>query len=174
MAIFVPVAPTPDKDPWMQPVIDETYRAFIPPDSSAQANDPMEYPGWNPYTDRGNAIDGTYQAYQSYWANLYLQQQAQRYNSAEAVAAREFERYMADTRYQRSVHDLKASGLNPWLALSGSGVSAASASGNAASSGAGSASPGSSAIASSIISGASVGIAAVLAAIIKGVLTKGK
>lgn len=48
---------------------------------------------------------------------------AMNYNSAEALANREWQEHMSSTAYQRAVEDMKKAGLNPILAFSNGGAS---------------------------------------------------
>lgn len=67
-------------------------------------------------------------------AQARMQEDQQQFNSAEALANREWQERMSNTSHQREVTDLKAAGLNPILSGTG-GMGAATPSGANATSG---------------------------------------
>lgn len=77
-----------------------------------------------------------------YQRQLELQEKQQAFNASEAQKTRDWNERLANTAYQRQAKDLKASGFNPALMLSGSGASgytsatASSSSGSSSGSGA--------------------------------------
>lgn len=104
---------------------------------------------WNPidfllpgYSMLGNATDitGKNAAQQQYESQLALQQQAQAYNSAEADKSRQWQAAMDNSSIQRRMADIKAAGLNPFLAITGSLAGSGAPSGSSAQSSSGSAS----------------------------------
>lgn len=74
--------------------------------------------GSNP-SDVVNELNGTSAVNQQYVSNLDLQHDAQTYNSSQAQIQRDWEERMSNTEVQRRMNDIKAAGLNPWLAVQG-------------------------------------------------------
>lgn len=55
--------------------------------------------------------------------NMWLQQEQEKFNSAEALKQRDWETQMSNTSYQRVVKDLKKANINPMLAINNGGAS---------------------------------------------------
>lgn len=85
--------------------------------------------------DLANWIDGSNAAATQYGYQSQLQEDQQAFNSAEAEKDRQFQAEQEATRYQRAAADLRAAGLNPWLAVTGMSGSAASGSAGTSSAG---------------------------------------
>lgn len=103
---------------------------------------------WNPidfvipgYSAVNTMFDptGKEAAQQQFENQVYLDSSAREFNASEAQKQRDWEQMMSNTQYQRAVADIKAAGLNPWLAVQQSGMSGNTPSGSSASASSGSA-----------------------------------
>lgn len=82
-------------------------------------------------------LKGTEAAKTQFENQLYLDNSARAFNAQEAQKQRDFEKMMSNTQYQRAVADIKAAGLNPWLAVQNSGMAGNTPTGSSASSSSG-------------------------------------
>ena len=87
-------------------------------------------------------LNGQRAAQQQFENQRQLDADAYLRNKEEAQAARDWEKMMSDTSYQRAVEDLKKAGLNPYILMAQGLSGAPSYSGSSASTSAGSASKG--------------------------------
>lgn len=98
------------------------------------SSDPTTWPKEDP-GNSANAFDNANAAYQAYFDYMNSAREADyAYNHQEAALDREWQQYMSSTAYQRQVEDLKAAGLNPWMAVQNGSGGASSGSGAVASS----------------------------------------
>lgn len=85
----------------------------------------------------GDFLSGGYAAGRQAEAQAALDAKEWQRNEYSAAQQRAFEQYMDSTKTQRAMADIKAAGLNPWLALQSAGLGGSVPSGAAASSSAG-------------------------------------
>lgn len=113
-------------------------------------------------------FNGNAAARESNSAQWQMQLQQQEFNASEAEKTRAWNEYMSNTAIRRQMEDIKAAGLNPWLAIQGGASGAASMAGANATSGQGNANQAN----NNIVMAAAITTASVLALIGKFIRKK--